>query len=65
MSSRIRKITFSVVAILIFAVLVLPLVIGVWIKYEYNALLGFYNSQEGIHIEVKNMSATGLALKPN
>ncbi|MES2218811.1 MAG: DUF945 family protein [Pseudomonadota bacterium] len=52
MPSKIKKTTYSFIIILIIAILILPAIIGSWIKHEYDALIAFYNSQTGVHIEV-------------
>jgi hypothetical protein len=52
MRTKLKKITYSATIIFLIAILVMPLIIGLWIKHEYDALISFYNSQSGVHIEV-------------
>jgi uncharacterized protein YdgA (DUF945 family) len=53
MPAEIRKFALSISIIFFIAIIVMPLIIGVWVKHEYDALITFYNSQEGVHIDVK------------
>jgi hypothetical protein len=53
MPAKIRKFALSISIIFFIAIIVMPLIIGVWVKHEYDALITFYNSQEGVHIDVK------------
>ena len=53
MPAKIKKFAFSIATIFLIAIIFMPLVIGAWVKHEYDALIAFYNSQDGVHIDVK------------
>jgi uncharacterized protein YdgA (DUF945 family) len=52
MQPRLKKTMLTFIVALVFAMLLMPIIIGIWIKYEYDALIAFYNSQGNVHIDI-------------
>ena len=52
MQPKLKKLVLSFAVAFVVAILALPLVIGYWIKYEYDQLIAFYNSQGNFHIDI-------------